>query len=51
MENVGLLFPALVPEKEGVSLRLCRTVPEARKLHLQGVEALYALRFAEELRT
>ncbi|PKN36001.1 MAG: ATP-dependent RNA helicase HrpA [Deltaproteobacteria bacterium HGW-Deltaproteobacteria-19] len=50
VENVGLLFPALVPENEGISLRLLQNRAEARELHLQGVEALYALHFAEELR-
>ncbi|NPU85841.1 MAG: ATP-dependent RNA helicase HrpA [Syntrophaceae bacterium] len=50
VENVGLLFPALIPEKEGVSLRLLKNRAEARDLHLKGVEALYAQRFSEELR-
>ncbi len=50
VENVGLLFPALVPEEEGVALRLLKNRAEARELHRRGVEALYALQFPEELR-
>jgi ATP-dependent helicase HrpA len=50
VENIGLLFPALVLEQGGVSLRLLRNRAEARDLHRRGVAALYALRFAEELR-
>jgi len=50
VENIGLLFPSLVPEQEGISLRLLKNRTEARTLHLQGVAALYALRFSEELR-
>lgn len=50
VENVGLLFPALLAENEGVSLRLLKNRADARDLHLRGVEALYTLRFSEELK-
>jgi ATP-dependent helicase HrpA len=47
---IGLAYPALKTSDEGISLRLFSNEQEARKSHIHGIAALYALHFAEKLR-
>ncbi len=47
----GVAFPALEAGKEGVNLRLFRSLREAQAAHREGVIALFTLQFAKELKT
>lgn len=46
----GYAFPSLTAEGDGAAVRLYRSEREARVAHLAGVRALFAVRFADEMR-
>lgn len=49
--HAGVAFPGLEDDEDGVNLRLFKSSREADISHRKGVLALFALRFAKELRT
>ncbi len=49
-QQASFAFPALAAAETGVGIRLFLSEPEARSSHREGVKALLALRFRDELR-
>jgi ATP-dependent helicase HrpA len=45
-----LAFPAVAASEEGIAIRLFPSEPEAKSAHREGVKALLALRFRDEMK-